>query len=146
MERAPNVSVPLARRITRHLNAGIQPTISGRKVVLQDVILVRASGQEAPAAEELRRQAAARGNPVDISYWNRAAEVERQGNRIYGFDLSGNRHLIAQRRNNQRVVTAAGRRFYEEMPQTNWIIHLPVIHRRTRPNFPYSFLIPTSLT
>ena len=132
MERAPNVSVPMARRISKHLDSGIQPTISGRRVVLHDVILVRANGQEAPAAEEARRQAAARGTPMDISFWNRAAEVERQGNRIYGFDLSGNRHLIAQRRNNQRVVTTTGRRFYEEMPQTNWIIHLPVMHRRTQ--------------
>ena len=46
MERAPNVSVPMARRISKHLDSGIQPTISGRRVVLHDVILVRASGQE----------------------------------------------------------------------------------------------------
>ena len=127
MERSPNVSAPMARRIARRLDSGFQPSISGRRVVLHDLVLVRATGEEAPAAEEVRRQAAARGTPMDISFWNRAAEVERQGNRIYGFDLPGNRHLIAQRRNNQRVVTATGRRCYEEMPQTNWIIHLPVI-------------------
>ena len=64
MERAPNVSAPMARRISKHLDSGIQPTISGRSVVLRDVILVRASGQEAPAAEEARRQAAAAAVPT----------------------------------------------------------------------------------
>ena len=146
MERSPNVSAPMARRIARRLDSGFQPSISGRRVVLHDLVLVRATGEEAPAAEEVRRQAAARGIPIDISYWDRAAEVERQGTRIYGFDISGGRHLITQPRRNQRVVTATGRRFYAEMPQTNWIIHLPVTHRRTRTHGTYSFFNPTSST
>ena len=58
----------MARRIAKHLDSGIKPTISERRVVLQDVVIVRASGQEAPAAEEARRQAAARGTPMDISF------------------------------------------------------------------------------
>ena len=54
---APGVSAALARRIASHLASGQQPSISGRRVVLRDVVLVRANGSEAPAAEEVRRQA-----------------------------------------------------------------------------------------
>ena len=122
---APGVSAALARRIASHLASGQQPSINGRRVALRDVVLVRANGSEAPAAEEVRRQAAASGIPMDISFWDCNAAVERQGNRSYGFDIEGNKHLISQARRGQRVVTATGRRFYEEIPQTEWITHVP---------------------
>ena len=124
------VSAALARRISLHLDAGIQPSIVGRQVKLRDVVLIRTNGAEAPAAEEVRRQAAARNIDVDITFWDRNRAVQNQGNRSFAVDIAGNRHMIAQRRGQQRVVTTQGRRFYEEMPQTQWIIHLPVIHRR----------------
>ena len=63
------VAAALARRIANHLGAGYQPSINGRRVVLRDVVLFRASGDEAPAAAEERRQAASRGISIDISYW-----------------------------------------------------------------------------
>ena len=111
MERAPNVSAALARRISSHLDAGYQPSIDGRRVVIRDVTLMRATGVEAPAAEEVRRQAARRGIPIEVSYWDRQAATDREGNRTFGYDIAGNRHLVAQRRNNQQVVTTQGRRF-----------------------------------
>ena len=131
MERAPNVSAALARRITQHLDNGVQPSISGRQVKLRDVVLVRANGTEAPAAEEGRRQAAERNMAIDITFWDRNEGTETQGNRVYGYDIAGNRHMITQRRGQQRVVTAQGRRFYQETPQTLWIINIPIISKRT---------------
>ena len=65
------VSPALKRRIANHLDAGYQPTLNGRRVVLRDVVLIRSSGDEAPAAAEVRRQAASRGIDIDITYWDR---------------------------------------------------------------------------
>ena len=139
------VSAALARRISLHLDAGIQPSIVGRQVKLRDVVLIRANGTEAPAAEEVRRQAAVRNVDIDITFWDRNRAVQNQGNRSYAVDIAGNRHMIAQKRGQQRVVTAQGRRFYEEMPQTQWIIHLPVIHRRALANGTYSYFNPYTI-
>ena len=121
----------LASRIANHLDAGYQPSINGRRVALRDVGLVRASGDEASAAAEVRRQAASRGVDVNITYWDREAAVGRQGNKSFAFDFTGHNHLIVHKRNSQRVVTAQGRRLYAEAPQTNWLIHVPVVHRGT---------------
>ena len=128
---APGVSGALARRIANHLAAGYTPSLKGKRVVLRDVVLVRSDGREAPAAAEVRRQAATFDIPMDISFWDRNAAVERQGNRVFAYDIDGNKHLIAHPRRGQRVVTVAGRRFYAEMPQTQWIVHVPVVLVRT---------------
>ena len=37
---------------------------------------------------------------------------------------------MVQRRAGEQVVTKVGRRFYEEAPQTEWIIHLPIVNKR----------------
>ena len=100
-----NVSMAIVRRITKHLNDGLQPTAVGNQVKLGDVVLIRANAVQTPAAEEVRRQAAERNIPVDISYWDRNRAVESQGNRRYAYDIAGNRHLISQKRSNQRVFT-----------------------------------------
>ena len=39
-------------------------------------------------------------------------------------------HIVVQRRGGERVVTTQGRRFYEEAPQTQWIVHVPIIPLR----------------
>ena len=75
----------------------------------------------------------------------RQAATDREGNRTFGYDIAGNRHLVAQRRNNQQVVTTQGRRFYAEMPQTQWVIHLPVIHRRTHYDGRYTYFRPYTI-
>ena len=124
------VSAALKRRIANHLDAGYQPSINGRRIVLRDVILIRSSGDEAPAAAEVRRQAASRGIDIDISYWDREAAAEQQGNKSFAFDITGHKHLIVHKRNSQRVVTTQGRRFYAEAPQTKWLVHVPVVNRR----------------
>ena len=84
-----NVSMAIARRITKHLNDGLQPTAVGNQVKLGDVVLIRANAVQTPAAEEVRRQAAERNIPVDISYWGRNRSAESQGNRRYAFDIAG---------------------------------------------------------
>ena len=131
---APGVSGALARRIANHLAAGYTPSLKGKRVVLRDVVLVRSDGREAPAAAEVRRQAATFDIPMDISFWDRNAAVERQGNRVFAYDIDGNRHLIAHPRRGQRVVTVVGRRLYAEMPQTQWIARIPIVHVRTHPD------------
>ena len=125
------VSPALKRRIANHLDAGYQPSINGRRVVLRDVVLIRSSGDEAPAANEVRRQAASRGIDINITYWDREAAVEQQGNKSFAFDITGHKHLIVHKRNSQKVVTLQGRRFYSEAPQTKWLVHLPVVNVRS---------------
>ena len=105
------VSPALKRRIANHLDAGYQPSINGRRVVLRDVVLIRSSGDEAPAAAEVRQQAASRGLDINITYWDREAAVERQGNKSFAFDITGHKHLIVRKRNSQRAATVQGRRF-----------------------------------
>ena len=42
---------------------------------------------------------------------------------------------MVQRRAGEQVVTKVGRRFYEGAPQTEWIIHLPVVEVRNGKTF-----------
>ena len=134
------MSETLKERVRKHLEAGVQPTLKGRRVVLKDVVLVKADGREAPVAEEVRRL---RPN-IDLSFWS--GETERQKNRVFAYDREGQRHTI-QRKAGEQVVTKLGRRFYEEAPQTEWIIHLPVVNvRNDQPfNERYIDLTPTRL-
>ena len=118
------MSEALKQRVRRHLEAGVEPTLKGRRAVLKDVVLVKADGREAPVVEEARRLVP----NIDLSYWS--GETERQRNRVFAFDREGNRHTVTQRRAGEQVATKAGRRFYEEAPQTEWIIHLPVVEVR----------------
>ena len=49
------MSETLKERVRKHLEAGGRPTLKGRRVVLKDVVLVRADGRETPVAQEARR-------------------------------------------------------------------------------------------
>ena len=60
------------KRAREHLEAGIQPSLKGRRVVLKDVVLVRADGSETPVAQEARRL---RPN-INLSFWS--GETERE--------------------------------------------------------------------
>ena len=42
---------------------------------------------------------------------------------------------MVQRRAGEQVVTKLGRKFYEEAPPTEWIIHLPVVEVRSGKKF-----------
>ena len=53
-----------------------------------------------------------------------------QGNRTFAYDIAGNSHIVARRRLGEKVVTKQGRRFNEEAPQTQWIVHVPIIPYR----------------
>ena len=109
--------------VRKHLEAGVRPTLKGRRVVLKDVVLVRADGRETPVAEEARRL---KPN-INLSFWS--GETERQNNRVFAYDREGQKHTV-QRKAGEQVVTKLGRRFYEEAPQTEWIIHLPIVNMR----------------
>ena len=50
--------------------------------------------------------------------------------------------MITQARRGQRVVTMQWRRFYAEMPQTQWVIRAPIMHVRTYPNGRQAFFNP----
>ena len=103
-----------------HIEAGIQPSLKGRRVVLKDVVLVKADGSETPVAQEVRRL---RPN-INLSFWS--GETERDKNRVFAYDRDGQKHTVQRK----AVVTKLGRRFYEEAPQTECIIHLPVVQVR----------------
>ena len=47
---------------------------------------------------------------------------------------------MVQRRAGEQVVTKVGRRFYEEAPQTEWIIHLPIVNVRNEEAFNARYL------
>ena len=134
------MSGALKERVRRHLEEGISPSLKGKRVVLKDVVLVRADGTETPVAQEARRL---RPN-INLSFWS--GETERQKNRVFAYDREGGRHTV-QRRAGEQVVTKLGRRFYEEAPQTEWIIHLPVVNVRNGEPFNprYIDLTPTKL-
>ena len=66
------MSETLKARVRKHLEAGVQPTLKGRRVVLKDVVLVRADGKETPVAQEARRL---KPN-INLSFWS--GETERQ--------------------------------------------------------------------
>ena len=104
------------------LDAGLRPALKGNRLVLGKLVLIRADGEETKHAEEVR----SRG--VDVNFWDRG--TERKGNRVYGKDINGNRYMLSHMKNGQRVVTKNGRRFYNEAPTTEWIIHLPIANRR----------------
>ena len=91
-------------------------------------MLVKADGRETPVAQEARRL---KPN-IDLSFWS--GETERQKNRVFAYDREGGKHTI-QRKAGEQVVTKLGRRFYEEAPQTEWIIHLPVAEVRNGKKF-----------
>ena len=61
----------------RHLEAGVEPTLKGRRAVLKDVVLVKANGRETPVVEEARRLVP----NIDLSYWS--GETERQRHRVF---------------------------------------------------------------
>jgi len=63
VDRAPGVSRRMQDRIRRGLASGETPRMHGGSnvVKLGDISLTRADNTETPAAEELRRQVAARG-------------------------------------------------------------------------------------
>ena len=66
------MSETLKQRVAVHLEAGVKPSLKGRRVVLKDVVLVRADGTETAAAAEARRL---RPN-INLSFWS--GETERQ--------------------------------------------------------------------
>ena len=111
------------RTRAKHIEEGISPSLKGRRVVLKDVVLVRANGTETPVAQEARRLKP----DINLSFWS--GETERQKNRVFAYDIEGGKHTV-QRRAGEQVVTRLGRRFYEESPQMEWIIHLPVVNVR----------------
>ena len=77
------MSEALKERVRRHLEAGLQPSLKGWRVVLKDVVLVRADGRETPVVEEARRL---KPN-IDLSYWS--GETERQKDRVFAYDREG---------------------------------------------------------
>ena len=123
-QRAPGVSAALRVRIGTLLDGGASISLRRNSLVLHDVVLTRANGSETPAAAELRLQSARRGlDPANLDRWNRSAAVEQEGNQRFAFDRDGTRHMVSRRRfdadgNRRRVVTAAGRRFYQDAPMT----------------------------
>ena len=122
-----SVSAAMRRRITNHLDAGFLPSVKGNRVVLRDISLMQANGTETPAAKEVRLQAASRGIPINLDFWDMNTAAVTQGNQTFAYDIAGNRHIVARKRLGERVATKQGRRFYEEAPQTQWIVHVPVI-------------------
>ena len=110
------MSETLKQRVAVHLEAGVKPSLKGRRIVLKDVVLVRADGTETAGAAEARRL---RPN-INLSFWS--GETERQKNRVSAYDREGGRHTVQRK---GQVVTKLGRRFYDEAPQTEWIFTCP---------------------
>ena len=106
-----SVSAAMRRRVSNHLDVGVLPSAKGNRVVLLDIVLEQANGTETPAANELRLQAASRGIPINLSFWDKDAATVTQGNRTFAYDIVGNSHIVARRRLGERVVTKQGRRF-----------------------------------
>ena len=131
---ANGVSAALRRRISRHMEAGVEPSVRGNRVFLRDIVLVKANGERTPAAAEALSQAAARGVDLNLGFWDTQAATQRRGNNVIAFDRAGRGHTVARRQRGQQVVTRDGRRFYAEAPQTEWIVHLPICYRRTHSN------------
>ena len=120
----------IQRRIAAHLAAGVTPSVRGNRVVLQDVVLVRATGDRAPAAAEAERQSEELGINLKMSFWDNERATTYRGNSVIAYDQSGLGHTVSRRvtraGERQQVATRAGRRFYRESAQTEWIMHLPV--------------------
>ena len=106
------------------LGAGLRPVLKGTRLVLGKLVLVKADGEETRYAHEVRNAG------VEVNFWERG--TERRGDRDYGNDIAGNRYMLSHMKNGERVVTKKGRRFYNEAPTTEWIIHLPIANRRGR--------------
>ena len=104
------------------INAGVRPALKGNRLVLGKLVLVRADGEYTRHAEEVISLG------VDVNFWDWG--TERKGNRVYGKYINGNRYMLSHMKNGARVVTRKGRRFYNEAPTTEWIIHLPISNRR----------------
>ena len=132
-ERAPNVSSRLRTRIGTLLDGGATVSLRRNSLVLKDVVLTRQNGTETPAAAEMRMQVERRNlDPASFSLdrWDRTAAVEQAGNQAFAFDRNGNRQMVSRTQDKQRVVTKAGRRFYEDAPLTQWIFQVPVANQR----------------
>ena len=71
------MSGALKERVHRHLEEGISPSLKGKRVVLKDVVLVRANGTETPVAQEARRLKP----DINLGFWS--GETERQKNRVF---------------------------------------------------------------
>ena len=112
---------------TELLDSGLRPVLKGNRLVLGKLVLVRADGEETKYADEVRSAG------VEVNFWERG--TERRGNRVYGKDIAGNRYMLSHMKNGERVVTKKGRRFYNEAPTTEWIIHLPIANRRGEKTF-----------
>ena len=72
-------SAAMQRRIASHLAAGVTPSVCGNRVVLQDIVLVRATGDRTPAAAEAQRQAEALGINLNMSFLGQQARHYIQG-------------------------------------------------------------------
>ena len=132
----------MQRRIASHLENGITPSVRGNRVMLKDIVLTKASGERTPAAAEAERQATALGVNLNMSFWNTNRATDPRGNQIFAFDQSGQGHTIVRKYRGERIVTKAGRRFYNESPQTQWIVHLPAILRRHLPDGSSTYFKP----
>ena len=82
---------------------------------------------------------------MNIAFWDKEAATERKGNQILAYDTSGRKHMVARRYRDERVVTKQGRRFYAEAPQTEWVIHMSAVFRRTHPDGQKSYVNPQTL-
>ena len=85
-------------------------------------MLVKADGTETPTAQ------ATRGLRPNIDLSDGGGDTERQRNRGFACDREGGKQTVSQRRQGKHVATKAGRWFYEEAPQTEWIVHLPTVN------------------
>ena len=98
------VSAAMRRRVSNHLDAGYLLSVKGNRVVLRDISLVQANGTETPAANEVRLQAASRGIPINLSFWEKDATTMTQGNRTFAYNMVGNSHIVARRRLGENLV------------------------------------------
>ena len=79
----------MQRRISAHLDAGITPSAKGNRILLKDMVHVKANGQHSLAAVEAERQAAQRGVNLDLAYWNTNRATDHRKNQIIAYDRSG---------------------------------------------------------
>ena len=97
---ASAIAVPSAamqRRIASHLENGITPSVRGNRVMLKDVVLIKANGERAPAASEAERQASQRNIDLNIALWDANRATEYRGSQIVAYDRSGQGHTVARK-------------------------------------------------
>ena len=130
--RAPGVSNALRDRMVRLVGNGVMPSLRGNRVVLGDVTLVLANGREAPVAAEMRRQVSSRNLDAAAYSTNRfqANSLTRRDGRLMGTDRDGREHVLLRHFRGVTRVTPAGRRYEAESPLVQWVVHIPVEHRR----------------